>query len=192
MPGDTVLQTLRHVWQTLKPMNVPVAVVGGLALAAWKHVRATQDIDLLLGVDAADIEPILQHLLAAGLRPKRSPPAIVLGGLELVQLLYEPPEAFMDLQVDLLLGNSEYHRNALSRRIPTKLPGLDIEIAVLACEDLVLLKLLAGRLIDRADAVALLHANRNAIDLNYLNHWADRLNLREAFDEVQKEAFPSI
>jgi hypothetical protein len=192
MSGDTVLQTLRHVWQTLKPMNVPVAVVGGLALAVWKHVRATKDIDLLLGVAAQNIEPILQHLLAAGLRPKRNPPAIVLGGLELVQLLYEPPEAFMDLQVDLLLGNSEYHRKALSRRIPTKLPGLDIEIAVLACEDLVLLKLLAGRLIDRADALALLHANRTALDLKYLNHWADSLNLRAALDAAWKESFPDI
>ena len=105
-------------------------------------------------------------------------------------MLYEPPEAFMDLQVDLLLGNSEYHRQALSRRIPTKLPGLDIEIAVLACEDLVLHKLLAGRMIDRADAVALLHANRDAIDLDYLNHWADSLNLRSELDEVWQEAVP--
>lgn len=191
MPGEIVLQTLRHVWQTLKPMDVPMAVVGGLALAAWKHIRATKDIDLFLEIDAREIEPILERLRAAGLRPKRNPPAIVLGHLELVQLLYEPPEALMDVQVDLLLGNSTYHRQALSRRILTGLPGLDFEIAVLACEDLVLNKLLAGRMIDRADAVALLHANRDVLDLDYLNHWANSLSLRPELDVVWREAFPS-
>ena len=173
MPGELVLQTLRHVWQTLKPLNVPMAVIGGLALAAWKHIRATKDIDLLLGIGADELDPVLRQLQAAGMRPKHSPPLTILGRLELVQLLYEPPEALMDLQVDLLLANSEYHREALSRRIPTTLPGLEAEIAVLACEDLILHKLLAGRLIDRADAVALLRLNRETLDFDYINRWAD-------------------
>jgi hypothetical protein len=29
MPGEIVLQTLRHVWQALKPLDIPTAVVGG-------------------------------------------------------------------------------------------------------------------------------------------------------------------
>jgi hypothetical protein len=188
MPGEIVLQSLRHVWQTLRPLDIPMAVVGGLALAAWKHVRATRDIDLLLGVDAAHFEPVLQRLRAAGLRPKRNPPSVTLGRLELVQLLYEPPEALMDLQVDLLLGESDYHREALSRRIVTKLPGLDMGVAVLSCEDMILLKLLAGRLIDRADAVTLLHAHRNGLDLEYLGRWAENLGVRPDLDEVKREA----
>ena len=28
MPGELVLHALRHVWRTLTPLNVPVAVVG--------------------------------------------------------------------------------------------------------------------------------------------------------------------
>jgi hypothetical protein len=188
MPSEIVLPTLRHVWQALKPTNVPMAVVGGLALAAWKHVRATKDIDLLLGVGTDDLEPVLQRLLAAGLRLKRDPPIVNLGHLKLVQLLYEPPEALMDLQVDLLLGESEYHRKALSRGVPTNLPGLNVEITVLACEDLILHKLLAGRMIDRADAVALLQMNRGGLDLDYLSRWANSLHVRREYDEVTREA----
>jgi len=31
MPGEFVLQALRHVWRTLEPLNVPVAVETELA-----------------------------------------------------------------------------------------------------------------------------------------------------------------
>ena len=189
MPGDLVLQALQHVWRTLKPLNIPMAVMGGLALATWKHVRATKDIDLLLGIDVESLDLLLPKLRAAGMRPKRDPPAILLDHLELAQLIYEPPEALMEIQIDLLLGKSEYHQEALARRIPTGLPGLDLEIAVLTCEDLVLHKLLAGRLIDQADVVALLHANRANLDIHYLNHWADALGLRSALDEAWRHAF---
>ena len=92
MPGEILLQALRHVWRTLEPLNVPVAVIGG--------------------------------------------------------------------------------------------------IAVLACEDLVLHKLLAGRMIDLADAVALLRANRDTLDLNYLSCWAGKLAVEAELVGVRKEAFP--
>jgi len=190
LPGEMVLQTLQHVWRTLKPLNIPMAVIGGLALAAWKHVRATKDIDLLLIVDAENLDPMLRRLQAAGVGPKRNPPAVALDQWELIQLTYEPPEAMMELQIDLLLGKSEYHRVALSRRITTTLPGVEDEIAILACEDLVLHKLLASRMIDRADAVALLQANRDSLDLNYLNHWADALGLRSELDDAWRQAVP--
>lgn len=188
MPSNLVLQTLRHVWLTIEPLNVPMAVIGGIALAAWKHVRATKDIDLLLGIGKESLDRVLPRLDAAGIRPKRSRSATKLGHLELVQLLYEPPEAMMDLQVDLLLGDSPYHRVAIQRRVPTKLPELDIEIAVLACEDLVLHKLMAGRMIDLADAVALLRVNRNTLDLDYLNHWADGMKVNKVLARVRDEA----
>ena len=187
MPGELVLQTLQHVWRTLKPLDVPMAVIGGLALAAWKHVRATKDIDLLLTIRGENLDPLLQRLRAAGFRPKRSPAAIDLDQWQLIQLTYEPPESLMEMQVDLLLGQSEYHRTALSRCITTTLPGIDDEIAVLACEDLILHKLLAGRMIDRADAVALLQINRDGLDIDYLDHWADSLGIRAGLEEVRSQ-----
>lgn len=190
MAAELVLQTLRHVWIALAPLNVPVAVIGGIALAAWKHIRATRDVDLLVGVGQESFDSVLQRLVAAGLRPKRNPPVIDLGRLKIVQFLYEPPEAFLGLQVDLLLADSEYHRCALQRRIPTALPDLDMDVAVLACEDLILHKLLAGRMIDRADIVALVRANRETLDLAYLNCWADKLSLNAELAEAWQEAVP--
>ena len=72
----------------------------------------------------------------------------------------------------------------------TRLPELDVEIAVLTCEDLILHKLLAGRIIDRADAAALLRANRESLDVDYILTRTDRLALAVDLAEIWNEAFP--
>jgi hypothetical protein len=190
MPAEAVLRALRHVWLTLEPLGMPMAVVGGIALATWRHVRATRDVDLLLGVGEHDPNAALDRLRAADVRPKGDPAVRTIGQLDVVQLSYEPPDVFVDLKIDLLLAKSGYHLEALDRRVLTRLPELDVEIAVLACEDMILHKLLAGRIIDRADAAGLLRANRSSLDLDYLTHWIGTLSLTRQFDEIWDEALP--
>jgi hypothetical protein len=94
--AEVVLEALKHVWVSLEPLHAPMAVMGGLALAAWRHVRATRDVDLLIGVSEEDLEPLLATLTSAGLRPKHQPPWICVGSLQILQLLYEPPGAYLD------------------------------------------------------------------------------------------------
>jgi hypothetical protein len=150
MAGNLVLSALKHVWTTLAPLRLPMAVMGGVALAAWQYVRATRDVDLLVSLGNTDPGLVMTRLAAASIHPKRQPPLVPLGSLQIVQFRYEPPGAFVDVQVDLLLAESNYHRQALARRVPIHLPELGVEMHVLACEDLILHKLLAGRMIDRA------------------------------------------
>jgi Nucleotidyl transferase AbiEii toxin, Type IV TA system len=181
---------LKHAWEVLRPEGLPMALMGGLALAVWNHPRATRDVDLLVAVGDTDLSVMLATLARAQILPKRQPPVLTLGPSRVVQLLYEPAGAFTDVQIDLLLADSPYHQTAVSRRVSARLPSLDLEISVLSCEDLILHKLLAGRILDRADAAALLRANREEIDLNYLADWVNRLALSEDFGEVWGEAFP--
>lgn len=105
-------------------------------------------------------------------------------------MLYEPPDAFMDFQVDLLLAKSDYHRTAIQRRISIQFPDLDIDLSVLACEDLILHKLLAERLIDLADAAALLVANQQSLDYVYLRAWAEKLHLRQLLEQSWHSVLP--
>lgn len=191
MAGNAVLQALKDAWRTLEPLNAPMAVMGGIALAAWEHVRSTQDVDLLIGFGQTEAERVLSRVALAGFRPKRDPPVVALGDLHLIQLLYEGPGTFVELQVDLLLGTSDYHRTALSRRVAIRLPGLDLDVAVLTCEDLILHKLLADRIVDRADCAALLTANRDSLDRSYLAYWSNRLALTAGLAQAWRAAFPA-
>jgi hypothetical protein len=62
MPGSLILEVLRHVWTALSAVNVPKAVAGGIGLSAWKYVRATQDVDLLVGIGSGELDGVLNSL----------------------------------------------------------------------------------------------------------------------------------
>jgi hypothetical protein len=190
MATEAALATLDHVWGVLAPLGHPMALIGGISLAAWSHVRATRDVDLLIAVDASQLESIVNVLRSHGCRPKRSPPLIRVGELHFIQLLYTPPGEFYDVQFDLLLAESDLQKSAIARRVRRDVQGVARPIEVLHCDDLILFKLVAGRMIDRADAAMLLRENRDVIDLDYLLGWVARLNLEAEFASIWQEAFP--
>jgi hypothetical protein len=163
---------------------------GRVAMSVWRHARSTKDVDLLLGVAESQAEELFQRLKAAGLQPKNDPPFISLGEMKILQMLYEPPDAFLGMQIDLLLADTAYQKQAIDRRISVVLPRTDLQISVLTCEDLILHKLLAGRIIDRADASALLSLNSDTLDRRYLAHWLDALDLQADFLAIWQEVFP--
>jgi hypothetical protein len=191
MISDLLLGVLRHVWNTLEPQGVPCALMGGIALSVWDHVRATRDVDLLIDLEGADCEGLYRAIEAAGIRTKRNPPILHVEGLQVIQLLYEPPGAFMQCQVDLHLATTPFHRQVLGRRVPLHLPEFDLNVDVVTCEDLILLKLIAGRVIDRADAAFLLRNNQNSLDLGFIRTWVEQFHLQKPFAEIWDEAFPS-
>jgi hypothetical protein len=190
MPGEMVLAALRQVWTALEPLKIPMAVMGGISVSAWGYLRNTQDVDLLIGVDKAQFDSVLKTAYQAGLRPKRHPVLFRIDQQDIAQLLFTPPEIQWDVQVDLLLVSTEYQQAAIARRVDMKLVGLDFLIAILNCEDVILHKLIAGRIIDRADAAMLFRENRDKIDFDYLAHWIKKLSLQSELQEIFAEAFP--
>jgi hypothetical protein len=191
MVADAVARTLKHAWGTLEPLHLPMALMGGLALAVWKHIRLTRDVDLLVSLGHSDVDALLRSLQVAGMRPRHQPPVLNLGPTRVLQLLYEPPDTFMDMQIDLLFADSVYAREALKRRVAARLPNLDLDLFVLSCEDLILHKLSAGRIIDRADAASLLRLNRDELEVAYLQDWIGPLGLTSSWSEIWTEAFPN-
>jgi Uncharacterised nucleotidyltransferase len=190
MSASAVTDALNRVWAALQPSNFPMALMGGLAVAVWKHPRNTRDVDLLVDVRDGEVDALVEALERAGMRPKRQPPVLRVGDQRIVQFLYSVPGSYLDIQIDILLADSAYQKEALTRAGPAKLDG-EHEIAVMSCEDLIIHKLLAGRIIDSADAAALLRANRAVLDLAYLKRWLGALNLLPAFETIWNETFPS-
>jgi hypothetical protein len=190
MAGESVRAVLNQVWSALQPRQYQCALMGGIALAAWNHPRATRDVDFLIGVDRAQLDSLVDRLRKIGCRPKREPLVVEVGELHFAQFLYTPPGEFYEVQFDLMLAESDFQKSALARRVHRDVPKVDSPIDVLNCDDLILFKLLAGRMIDRADATILLRENREAVDFDYFLSWVAHLDLTTEFAECWREAFP--
>jgi len=190
MPAEAVLAALRALLNAIAPLRIPAALLGGLALAIWRHPRFTRDVDILLSLDQTQVQDLIVALEDAGFRSKQGTGLVKLGELEVLQMIYAPKDAIVEVQVDLLLAGNEFQRTALARRVPAAIPDIDVKVDVLSCEDLILLKMFAGRVIDRADAAALLRVNRQSLDLDYLLRQIDDQNLTNEFTEIWEEAFP--
>jgi len=190
MASETVRALLNHVLSTLEPLGFPCALMGGAALAAWNHPRATRDIDLLIGIVGSDVDRLIAEFEATGCRLRHDSPVSTLGSLKFVQFLYTPPGEFYDAQFDLWLAETELQKSAIARRQRRDVPGVSSPLYVLSCDDLILFKLLAGRMIDRADAAVLLRENRDSMDMPYLLGWLARLDLMRDFSEIWREAIP--
>jgi nucleotidyltransferase AbiEii toxin of type IV toxin-antitoxin system len=188
--ASAVIDALNRVWAALEPLNLPMALMGGLAVAVWKHPRNTRDVDILVDVRGGSLDELVEAMQRAGMRSKRQPPVLRVGDQRMMQLLYPAPGTFLDIQIDVLLADSAYQKQALTRAKPAKLDG-EYEIAVLSCEDLIIHKLLAGRIIDSADVAALLRANRAGLDQAYLKCWLGQLNLLSQLETIWHDTFPT-
>jgi hypothetical protein len=190
MLPQAVLQTLDRLWRCVEPLGLPIALMGGIAMSVWKHIRATRDVDILIAVASEEEPRLLSTLTNNGFHPLVNPAIRSFGEFRLLQVTFDPPDAFVTVRADLLIVLNEYHRQALDHRVPVRLPNLEFPIFVLSCEDLILHKLAAGRLIDRADCVALIQLNRSNLDISYLAHWVRSLNQQTLLIDIWREAFP--
>jgi hypothetical protein len=190
MFGEMVTAALRAAWDAVRDMGHPVAVMGGIALTAWLHPRNTRDVDLLIGVANTDPDSLVRGMQAHGFRPLRFPALVDVGDARFIQFMYTPPGTYVDIKVDLQLAESEFQKSALDRRKQFDWPERNLHIEAVSCEDLILLKLLAERMIDRADVIALIQANAYRLDYDYLRPWLDRLKVKQRWSEFWGEAFP--
>ena len=183
MATEAVLYALRRTWQILDSSNTKAALAGGLAMAVWKYPRATLDVDILVLGSEASFDEMNSQLLAAGFLP-HGDSLLDLGPALLRQYKIEPPDTFVDVQVDLLIANSQYSREAIERRVRVKLDEFGLDLDVLSCEDLILLKLLAGRTIDLVDAEALINANRETLRSEFLHQKAAELKVADQLRQI--------
>ncbi|MEK7270246.1 MAG: hypothetical protein AAB215_04800 [Planctomycetota bacterium] len=92
----------------------------------------------------------------------------------------------MTIRADVLEAASPFLEEVVRRARPARFLGEEVLLA--SCEDLVLMKLGAGRAIDRADAVELLRANALSLDAAYLKAQSSALGLSAELAACEQEA----
>ena len=162
---------------------------GAQAVILHGHPRHTADLDITLELGDAPVRPLLDELAAAGFTGKFTLDDEFIRRARVIPLI----DARNDLPVDLVLSGPGLEEQFLSRAEPVTVGAG--RFPVICLEDLLVVKVLAGRGKDLDDALALLRArqggyNRKQIitTLRLLEQAIDSSELVRQFEALESAA----
>ncbi len=158
---NEITQTLLDIDQICQDHDLPYAVIGGIAGIVHGHLRTTQDIDLTIAGDLAQLERIVQSF-AAKFFPAVENPLAFFQELFVLPLQHHQT----GVRVDITAGLSGFEQQMIQRS--RRLVFDTATINVCTVEDLILFKLFADRDKDRLDVAALYQLHHNHLDIAYL------------------------
>ena len=163
---------IEEVIATMDTMRAPFALIGGLALASHNVIRATQDIDLLIDADIADLIDVEFVSLGYKCSHRSADAANYLRGDERVDFLF----ASRPIARRLLANAGEY----------TTSFGV---LRVISTEGLIAFKLQGlvndpRRTQDLEDIRSLLRANRETLDMQEVRVYFRLFDREPMLDEL--------
>lgn len=182
---DDVTETLHAVVKLLDEMSIEYAVMGGFAVRAHGVPRPTYDIDLTIALERERLPELFDKLRALDFaipEPYESGWVDCVKELPLLKLKRFIRGAGLD--VDLFLAEPKFLSETMKRRTSVDAEGQ--LLWVVSPEDLVLLKLLAGRLRDLGDVADVLFM-QGKLDENYMRRWAIELNITKELERALAE-----
>lgn len=164
----------------LDSLAFPYCLLGALALGAWGTPRTTQDVDVFIGLEPSDHQRLLEAMEATGFSYDAQ-------WAEANPMIREVHLRFQrgPIPCDLLLPRDDHDREILPRRQRVQLG--DRDVWVISAEDLILHKLKVGRAQDFVDVLSVLHHQKGALDLQYVESWSLRLGIREEWNYCQQQ-----
>lgn len=151
----------------LKQWPYPAAIVGGLAIVLRVRPRLTRDVDLVTVVPD-ERRVLLDHLRAAGYAYEEDGIDEWLdGGLVRANAAVAA--------LDIIIADEPFLVDVARRARPMSIEGLTLPVATI--EDLLLMKLEAGRPQDLDDALAIKDALADGLDRRWLAEAGARLGV---------------
>ncbi len=175
--SGTLREAIDRVAQLASRLGRPCAIVGGAAMVLRVRPRPTFDVDLVVDTTKADLDRVLSVAATVGLTLLDDPHARELAEEGLVQL--DGPDE--SLGADLIFVDGPFLARVVARATPVEGP---FPVPVATVEDLLLLKLEAGRPVDLDDAIAIKDAFEATLDRRYLAEEGDRLGIREKLESL--------
>lgn len=164
--------TLLQIVDVLDALALPYMIVGALAVGVWGRPRGTADVDVTVRTDAAGLDVLAAHVRGAGFDIDDQ-------WLDWNPLLRGSHLRLLNtgVIVDLMRPRDQHEDGALERRQAVPLAGRALWLV--APDDLILMKLKAGRPRDFEDASVVLTAQRGSLDETYLSDWARRIGVMD-------------
>ena len=173
-PAPDIRPALAALSTALAALDRPAMLIGGLAVIARGVPRLTIDIDAVVHAEGLDVDRLWAVLRDSGLEA-RVADAAQIARERLVLLLRHRASG---VTVDLSLGWVQFERDAMARATTVDLDGVRIPVAT--PEDLVILKAVAWRGLDRSDITELIVRHHADMDFQRI-----RTTLAQFFEVLE-------
>jgi len=173
-PAPDIRPALAALSTALAALDRPAMLIGGLAVIARGVPRLTIDIDAVVHAEGLDVDRLWAVLRDSGLEA-RVADAAQIARERLVLLLRHRASG---VTVDLSLGWVQFERDAMARATTVDLDGVRIPVAT--PEDLVVLKAVAWRGLDRSDITELIVRHHADMDFQRI-----RTTLAQFFEVLE-------
>lgn len=125
---------LRDLVAWWKSAKLPVAVMGGLAVALYTKSRTTEDVDAVIAIDFADLERACKARGFRAFSPRV--PDLISFARETRMILLTHNSSQID--VDLSIAGTQFEIEAIRRARPVKVGRLTVPLVT--AEDLIVFK----------------------------------------------------
>jgi hypothetical protein len=153
--------TLADAAELLDRESIAYALVGGLAASIRGQPRATADVDMVIDADVARALKLSEALERTTFRPLFPQVSEVIERSLILPLRHRSTT----VKVDLAIGLSGFEQQAIGRAERFDISGCAISLAT--AEDLIVMKVLAGRPQDEQDVRGIVVAQGNRLDWDY-------------------------
>jgi hypothetical protein len=161
--------TLHDAVRLLNGEQIQYALIGGLATSLRGIPRVTVAVDLVIAVELRRALELLGTIEHSPFRPLLANPAEIVEKSFLLPLRHR----VTNVKVDVAIGLSGFERQAIARAESIELSGVEVKVA--SAEDLLLMKVLAGRPQDEQDIQGLIVAQGEQLDWEYCLALAEQL-----------------
>ncbi len=176
--SDEFDKTLQDLAAFLEAESVPYAVIGGIAAVVRGEPRFTADVDVVIGVELDRATELIAALESAPFQPLFAGVAEVLRAAFILPMRHRATQ----IRVDMAVGLTGFEQQVIRRASSVVLAGRSIPVAT--AEDLILLKLLAGRPRDTDDIAGIVARQHDSLDWDYLFRTGEALQEAVAQDIV--------
>lgn len=142
---DQLLNTLSAIKEAIELANGRGVLIGGIAVGLSIRPRATRDVDALVVVALDDPQVLWEAARTIGFELKHEDGVTTARSTRFLQTHYTPAKIDVDFQVGLL----DLDYAVVDRAIDAEYKGLSLKVA--SPEDLIILKVIAGRSRDLYD-----------------------------------------
>jgi predicted nucleotidyltransferase len=180
MTKNLLIEVIEKLQKLCLKQKIKIAFTGGIAIGVYGNPRATYDVDGFILAAREQIAPLLSALSKVGFKPSENPILKTIQDKQFITLIYSKYKMY----VDLFVATGDFQTGILQRAKSLKANKLKINIV--SPEDLILLKLQAGREKDLDDVRGILTETFSRLDLKYLKKWGRQLEVNHFFADELK------